>query len=159
MSIAFSAGELLDIAVGIEKRGIAFYEAMVTATKSEAARELFRDLAAMEQRHVEVFQNMRTEKDKYELSTGTDDEYGDYLKALVNTAVFTDEAAAAELAGKTESDVAAIDIGIAAEKDSLLFYYHMKEILPAAATAAVQQIITEEKLHLSQLTGIKKSFV
>jgi len=53
----------------------------------------------------------------------------------------------------------AIDIerrGISAEKDSLLFYYEMKENVPHHAAPVIDRIIAEEKLHLRQLSEVKK---
>ncbi len=45
---------------------------------------------------------------------------------------------------------------IIAEMDSILFYYEMKDIMPQRAQPMVNKIITEEKLHLRQLSTLKK---
>ena len=50
MSISFSGSELINIALGIEGRGVAFYESRADATKNANAREVFRYLADMERR-------------------------------------------------------------------------------------------------------------
>jgi len=55
-----------------------------------------------------------------------------------------------------DSDIKAIELSISAEKDSILFYYNMKELMPKGAQATVNKIITEEKLHLRQLSELKK---
>ena len=38
MSISFSGSELVNIAIGIERRGIAFYDIMTKSTKNAATR-------------------------------------------------------------------------------------------------------------------------
>ncbi len=156
MSIAFSGGELIDIAIGIEKQGIAFYDVMAGSTRESSTRELFIRLANAEREHARIFGEMLGEAEKYVRPEEQSQEYNDYVRALVNNAVFTDEMATSELAARTDNDMAAIEIGINAEKDSILFYYSMQEILPPPAAPILAKIIAEERLHLSQLTELKK---
>ncbi|MBA7698443.1 hypothetical protein ES703_107120 [subsurface metagenome] len=67
MTIAFSASELINIAVGIERRGIAFYDTMVKSTENAEARDIFRYLADMERMHIHIFQSMLGEADEYQI--------------------------------------------------------------------------------------------
>jgi len=41
MSISFYGNELINIAIGIERRGLAFYDVMAKSTGNAAAREIF----------------------------------------------------------------------------------------------------------------------
>jgi rubrerythrin len=159
MSIAFSGGELIDIAIGIEKQGIVFYDVMARSTKQLIARDLFIHLAEAERVHAETFRGMLDTIEKYTPLEDQLREYGDYLQALVNNAVFTDEMATSELATHIDSEIEAVDIGISAEKDSILFYYYMKEILPPAGRTILEKILNEEKSHLSQLNELKKKML
>ena len=156
MSIAFSIGELIDIAIGIERRGITFYDVMAKSTDNEIARRVFQELVEMERGHIEIFQNMLVESDKYQLAESASTEYTDYLNALVESAVFSDDMITSEMATQAESDIKAIELGISAEKDSILFYYQMKDIIPPSALPMINRIIAEEKSHLHQLSEIKK---
>ena len=61
-----------------------------------------------------------------------------------------------EMATRADSDIGAIELAISAEKDSILFYYEMKGAIPQRAQPTVNKIITEEKLHLRQLSELKK---
>lgn len=155
MSIAFSLEEIIKLAVGIEKQGIVFYDVMARSTQQPEARDLFKHLAEAERHHMTTFSNMLPQAAKSAPSVVSEGEYDDYLKALVNNAVFTDEMATNELATRTDSDVDALDIGINAEKDSILFYYYMRDVVPQSVLPAVNKIIGEEKEHLSQLSAIK----
>jgi rubrerythrin len=156
VSISFYGNELINIAIGIERRGIAFYDVLARSTKSVKAREIFQYLVGMERDHIRIFQGMLDEADKYEVPEAYAGEYGAYLQALVDSAVFTDDMVTSELATKSESDLAAVELGIGAEKDSILFYYEMREIVPKPARSKIDKIIAEEKLHLRQLTELKK---
>ena len=156
MSISFSGSELVNIAIGIERRGIAFYDIMTKSTKNAATRDVFQYLADMEREHIRIFQGMLAEADKYQIPETYAGEYTAYLQALVDSAVFTDDFVTSEMATKTNSDIEAMELAIGAEKDSILFYYEMKDIMPQRAQPTVNKIIAEEKSHLRQLSELKK---
>jgi len=156
MSIAFSIGELIDIAIGIERRGITFYDVMAKSTDNEIARRVFQGLVEMEREHIQIFQDMLGEADKYQLVESATAEYTDYLQALIDSAVFTDDMITSEMATQADSDIKAVELGISAEKDSILFYYQMRDIMPPPALPMINRIIAEEKSHLRQLSEIKK---
>ncbi len=156
MSISYHGNELINIAIGIERRGIAFYDIMSRSTENAATRSVFQYLVGMEQEHIKIFQDMLSEADKYETPETYAGEYEAYLQALVDSAVFIDDLAASEMASQVDSDIKALELGISAEKDSILFYYNMKELMPQRAQAAVNKIITEEKSHLRQLSEFRK---
>ena len=157
MSISFSGSELINIAIGIEKRGVAFYDIMAKSSENATTRDIFQYLANMEREHIQIFQSMLTEADKYQIPETYTEEYATYLQALVNSAVFTDDMVTSEMATQADSDIEALELAIGAEKDSILFYYEMKDIMPKRAQPTVDKIITEEKLHLRQLSELKKS--
>lgn len=156
MSISFSGSELINIAIGIERRGIAFYEVMARSTKNTVARDVFQYLADMERHHVRIFQDMLGEADKYQLPETRAGEYTAYLQALVDSAVFTDDMVTSEMATRAESGIETLELAINAEKDSILFYYEMKDIMPERAQPTVNKIIAEEKAHLRQLSELKR---
>ena len=159
MSISFSGSELINIAIGIERRGIVFYDVMAKSTENATAREVFHYLADMERQHVQIFQDMLAEADKYQFSETQAGEYTAYLQALVDSAVFTDDLVTSEMATQAESDIEALELAIGAEKDSILFYYQMRDIMPQRAQPTVNKVICEEKSHLRQLSELKKKLV
>ena len=156
MPISFSGSELINIAIGIEGRGIVFYDVMAKSSEKEAAREVFSYLADMERGHIETFKAMLEGADKFQISADESGQYTAYLSALVDSAVFSDDLVTSEMAAQAESDAAALELAIRAEKDSVLFYYEMKEVMPKRAQATVDNIIAEEKSHLRQLSELKK---
>ncbi len=157
MSISFSGSELINIAIGIERRGIAFYDIMTKSTENAAARNVFQYLADMERQHIQIFQGMLGEANKYQPSETYAEEYAAYLQALVDNAVFVDDMVTSEMATQADSDIEAVELAISAEKDSILFYYEMKDIMPQRAQPTVNKIVTEEKSHLKQLAELKRN--
>ena len=156
MSITFSGSELINIAIGIEKRGIAFYDIMAKSTDNAIARDVFQHLVNMEREHIQIFQGMLDKADEYQLSETSTGEYTDYFQSLVDSAVFTDDMITSEMATQADSDIKALELAIDAEKDSILFYYEMRDIMPQRAHPAINKIIVEEKTHLRQLSELKK---
>jgi len=148
VSVSFSGNELIDIAIGIERRGIAFYDIMTRSTDSAEARDIFQHLADMEREHMQIFEAMRNQSEKFQPAETYEGEHEAYLQALADSAVFTDDVITSELASQADSDIEALELAINAEKDSLLFYYQIQP--------TVDRILTEEKSHLTQLTALKK---
>ena len=159
VSISFSVSELINIAIGIERKGIAFYDIMAKSTENTAARGVFHCLTDMEREHVKIFQSMLNEADKYQPSETLTEEHTDYLQALVDNAVFTDAQITSEMAIQADSDMKALEFAIGVEKDSILFYYEMRDIMPKQAYPILNGIIAEEKSHLKQLFELKKELV
>lgn len=156
MSISFSGSELINIAIGIERRGIAFYDVMTKSTQNASARDVFRYLTDMERQHIKIFQSMLGEADKYQIPNAIAGEYTVYFQTLVDSAVFTDDFVTSQMATRVSSDIGAVELAISAEKDSILFYYEMKDIMPQRARLTINKIAAEEKLHLRQLSELKK---
>ena len=154
MTDSFAGSDLINIAIGIERNQIAFYDIMSMSTENAETSDIFRHLAQMERQHIQIFQGMLDESNTYpEIEN---EEYMSYLQTLADNAVFTDELVTSELATQADSDIKALELAIAAEKDSLLFYYQMRDMIPRQAYPAVSKIIDEEKSHLSQLSELKK---
>ena len=159
MAIFFSGSELVNIAIGIEKSGLAFYQSLVKKEKDVMARGAYKYLAEMEEKHIETFQSMLDTVGEYKPPEMYTEEYDLYLKALVDSAVFTDDKVAREMAEKAASSAEAIQIALRAEKDSILFYSEMRNLVRERDRGVVDRIIEEEKSHLRQLSDLKRKMV
>jgi len=156
MAIFFSGSELVNIAIGIEKSGLAFYQSLVKKEKDVMARGAYKYLAEMEEKHIKTFQSMLGAVGEYKPPEMYTEEYDLYLKALVDSAVFTDDKVAREMAEKAASSAEAIQIALGAEKDSILYYSEMRNLVRERDREVVNRIIEEEKSHLRQLSDLKK---
>jgi rubrerythrin len=159
MSVIFSGDELIKIAIDIERRGISFYDVMAKSTDNEMARAAFDGLAAMEREHLVVFQNMLAENRADRTENVLEQQYPGYVQALIDEAVFSNDLITSEMAMQADNDIKAIELGITAEKDSILFYYEIKENLAPRDIPVMERIIAEEKSHLQQLSEIKKKIL
>ncbi len=156
MSIVFSGSDLINIAIDIERRGIMFYDIMAKSTDNEDARAVFEGLVEMERQHIKIFEDMLDEADKHPPQEASTRGYSEYLQVVLDDAVFTDDMITSEMATQADSDIKALELGMRAEKDSILFYYEMRDSLPRRTVPMLDRIIAEEKSHLQQLSEIKK---
>jgi len=157
MSIDFNIDEILAVAVRIEQNGARFYTRAADTAATASARALFRGLAALEQVHEKTFAHMRAELTPEERQPTTfdpDHEAGAYLKALADGRVFDVNAdPVCKLTGReTARDVLTMAIDL--EKDSILFYLGMKDMVPERlGRGKIEDVIKEEMRHIAVLSG------
>jgi rubrerythrin len=156
MGVFFTGRELVEIAIGIERNGAIFYDSLVNSTQDVMVRGAYKYLADKEREHVEIFHNMLGSVGEYQPPETHTEEYALYLKALVDSAVFTDDQVARAMAQKVSSDAEAIQIALGAEKDSILFYSEMRDLVRSSDREVIDKIIAEEKSHLRHLSEFKK---
>jgi len=157
MPLEFSAGEVLEMACQIERNGARFYRKAAEAAPDEARRRKLLDLAAMEEEHLATFTGMARALSERERTTPVydpDNLAGQYLRALADARVFDVSAdPAAQLTGG-ESLESVLLTAIQLEKDSIVFYVGMCEMVPQElGRDTVRAVITEEMQHVVTLTG------
>jgi rubrerythrin len=156
MAVFFSGSELLEIAMGIERNGMAFYQALADKTGKKDIKDVYAYLAGEEKKHLDTFQGMSDSLGQAKPPETYGDEYMLYLKSLVDSAVFSSVAEAQQKAGKLSNEIEALDTGIQAEKDSILFYIELQNLVRERDSKVVLHVLDEEKKHLRQLWDLKK---
>jgi rubrerythrin len=152
---AFTAAEAIEMAMDIEKNGEAFYNAVAAKSSDPDVKALFRDLALQEQGHYKIFQKMLKDVTPApDLPVDIYDEYQIYVQAALDNALFAgpDKALAmAEQAGDKETAVRA---ALGFEKDTLLFFYDVRDMVSEKDQAVISGVIREEKRHVRRLVGM-----
>jgi len=155
MSIAFNADEVFEMAEEIERNGAKFYREAAGKTKNPEVHEMFLNMASMEDGHMRTFQEMRkglSEQEKGETAYDPYDEASLYLQALADSKGFEGmRSPTQKLTGK-ESVGELLEIAIGAEKNSVLYYVGLKDLVPVGAGRdKVEAIIREEIRHIADL--------
>jgi rubrerythrin len=148
-----TAAEALKWALEIEKNGEAFYNTVAAKSADPEVKALFEDLAAQERGHYQVFQKMLEEvKPEPDLSNVEYDEYQTYLQVALDRALFAGPDKGLTLAKQAQDLATALRAAMGFEKDTLLFFYDLREMMVSEAERrAVSDIILEEKAHLRRL--------
>jgi rubrerythrin len=155
MSVTFNADEVFEMAEQIERNGTKFYREAAANASDRQIKDMFLRFASMEDTHLRTFQQMRkslSEREKEETTFDPEGEASLYLQALADSRGFEGrKSSRVKLTGQ-ESTQELFDIAIAAEKNSVLYYVGLKELVPAeAGRDKVEAIIREEIGHLAEL--------
>ena len=149
-----TAAEALKWAMEIEKNGEVFYNDVAAKSADLEVRALFEDLAAQERGHYRVFQQMleRVRPDPDLSSVGVQyDEYQAYIQVVLADALFAGPDKGLTLAKRAQDRETALRAAMGFEKDTLLFFYDLREMVSEAERGAISDVILEEKAHLRRL--------
>jgi rubrerythrin len=153
MSAKFNAAEILDMAAQIETKGAKFYRK--AAKHNVAGRELLLQIASQEDLHYKIFADMR--KALAPSEKGGYDPYGEtdlYVKAMVDGFAFEINKDPAESLTGKESLQDLLKTAIQMEKDSIVFYLGLKQMVPPAFGAKkLDAVIKEELTHIAWLSN------
>ena len=158
MAIVFNADEVFEMAVRIENNGAAFYRKAAGLQSDIKNQKFLEGLANMEDRHEKIFTDMRTtltEKDKEPKVFDPFDEVSQYLAAMADTMGGEGSPSVADTLTGNESLEEILNIAVGLEKDSILFYLGIKDLIPAqSGKDRIDEIIKEERRHVIQLSKL-----
>jgi rubrerythrin len=157
MGDTFAGSEIVELGIQIEKNGRDFYNILIGQSKNQPAKEVFKYLAVEEEKHLVVFQKILDSVHKYQPIESYPAEYFAYMNALASEYIFTRKSKGKEIAQKTKSDIQAIGLGIGFEKDSIIFYEGMKQVVRKVEREVINELIRQEQRHLQKLIDLKRN--
>ena len=150
MVFVFNADEVFEMAEQIERNGAAFYRQ--AAKQFPAQQRLLTIIAEQEDKHGATFSALRrqlTSKDQEAPVYDPGQEAGDYLKAMADRRVVDVSRRPKDMLKGTESFADILGIAVGMEKDSIVFYVGMQDMVsPAMGRDKLDLIIKEEKKHI-----------
>ncbi len=150
----FSANQMIDIAIQTEQAGYAFYQAAVEATDSPQVRALCEWLAEEEQVHERVFHHMGQQLPPETEPKEWPAERAEFIDALLGSRFMpSPEQAQALVQDMSAQDI--LDFALNFEKDTIIFFYEMRDMVPDSAVDQVNGTIAEEKAHVSRILKAK----
>ena len=151
MTYNFNADEIFEMAEQIERNGASFYRRSAESIADPAEKKLLLDLAAMEDEHEKTFADLRaglSEKEKFTNLFDPEGETALYLRALADIRVFFEK----KIDMSSMEEI--LKEAILAEKDSIVFYLGMKEMVPVnSGKTKIDAIIKEEMAHIKLLSS------
>ena len=156
MSIDFNADEVFEMAEQIERNGALFYRSASDAGFDQQISDKLLELAEMEDCHEKIFATMRAELDSKETESLTFDPEGQverYLSAMANSSIFDQSVDPADkVRGKSIEQV--LNIALETEKESILFYLGLENLVPKRlGKGKVDGIVKEEMAHVALING------
>lgn len=151
----FNVQQVLEMAIRIEENGAAFYRKAASIKESFTDKEFFEALARVEDRHKFSFESMQKKQStlgKTQIDCGSAEVLSLYLKAMADTHGGEGNRDSVNLLTGQESIEEIISMAIELEKESILFYIELKDILVTPyGQEMITKIINEEKQHIAQL--------
>lgn len=161
MAIKFNAGEVLDMAVKIERNGARFYRKAAEGFDDERVKKMLNELAAWEDGHELTFKAIKEDLDSADRESVVFDPNGDaplYLGAMADGNVFRVDLDPSESLTGNESIEEVLRKAIGLEKDSIVFYLGLREIVPEKlGRDKVDHILKEEMGHITYLNNELKA--
>jgi rubrerythrin len=152
----FSAGEIFQMGVEIEKNGKAFYTACAHAAANDAVKKLCEELAHWENEHVAIFERLKNKlppEASLETTHDPDNELATYLKAAADGHVFVAAKDIGALVAAANTPAKMLGTALTFEKDSVVVYTAMSRMVSEhLGKKDLEKIIDEELKHISILT-------
>lgn len=155
MSVTYNAEEILEIACQIERNGARFYRQAAELVADAESRKLLLELAGMEDDHERTFTRLRADiTARTELLGHESEEAVLYLRAVAGAKVFPEDQAVDSRLKPGISLKEILRIAIAHEKDSIVYYQGVRDLIPPdLGKDKVEAIIKEEMSHVVTLSA------
>ena len=157
MMYDFSADEVFQMAIRIEEGGAAFYRKAASLQSDASSLGFLEKLATMEDHHRTTFEKMRkrlTDMEKQKTVFDPEGELGLYLQSMADRHGGEGSPVAADALTGDETLDEIIKTAIGLEKESILFYVGLKDMVPAEyGKEKIEEIIREEQRHIVQLNA------
>ena len=155
MGNIFAGSEVVELGIQIEKNGKDFYQALAAQSKVPKARDTFVFLAKEEEKHISVFQSILGRTQGYEPPQSYPGEYLAYMNALASDQVFTQKDKGRGVALAIKTDKEAVNMAMGFEKDSIIFYQGMKDMVPGHEQKIIDELIAQEQAHVIRLSALR----
>jgi rubrerythrin len=159
MSQIFNASEVFEMAEQIERDGGRFYRRAADSVQGEKEKGFLTRLAEMENEHEKLFVKLRRDaglegdKEFPDLESQT----AAYLQAMAEGKVFGDIKDMSLKITPSTPVKKIIDIAIGFEKDTIVFFSAMKNLIPESlGREKIDTLIKEEISHIAILLEEKK---
>ncbi len=157
MGNTFNAGEIFEMAIEIERNGAKFYRKAAEGKAGATSKSLLLGLADMEVQHERTFAAMRGLLTTVENASATfdpDDEAALYLRAIADGHVFPVKVDPSAVLNGRESAADVLKVAIGLEKDSIIFYLGIQDLVgKVLGRDKIDHIIREEMTHVTILSA------
>ena len=153
----FRAGDVLGMAVELERQGLSFYQTCLkVAGLDPDIKQVFEFLADQERLHMETFNQMKTRVPDHRLPESYPGEMRSYLDGFVRKRFFYEHETARNDAAGMQNPFETIAFAVEFEKRSISFYENIKATVRASEIGIIDEIIEQERNHIRRLTELKQ---
>lgn len=155
MSYLLDVKEILEFAVHIEERGYEFYVEAMKKFNDPRATQLFQYLADEEFKHEKVFRKLLANEGGLRRQEA-DSEYRDYMKEFVKAHPLAERRTVRDRLSRMAEPEQVLELAMEFEKESIIFFTQLKELVAPGRSRAVEKVIHEEMGHLRKVSQMKR---
>lgn len=153
----YNGDEVLEIAQQIERNGERFYRHAADIVTDETARKILTQLAEWEVRHKAIFAELQKGMSSEQLTDpgwyDPNHEGAQYLQMIAGSEVFRSDLDPETVLPAGSDACRAFEVAIGLEKESVVFYTAMRNVVPETlGREQLEAIIDEELKHVRILT-------
>jgi len=141
--------------VHIEERGYEFYVEAMKKFSDPLATRLFQYLADEEFKHEKVFKKLLAGEGGMRRQEA-DPEYRDYMKEFVKAHPLAEQRTARGRLSRMSEAEQVLELAMEFEKESIVFFTQLKELVAPGRARAVEKVIHEEMGHLRKVLQMKR---
>ena len=161
MPITFNANEIFEMAEEMERNGARFYRKAAENTSDDQTKQMLLNMADMEDDHLKTFEEMRKELSGQEKGWTTfdpDNQSVLYLQSMADARGYEGKITPTKELTGSETPKEILETALNSEKESIVFYFGLKGLVPVkAGRDKVEAIIIEELSHITTLLNKLKS--
>ncbi len=161
MGVTFSADEIFEMAEEMERNGAKFYRKAAENASDEKTKQMLLDMANMEDGHLKTFKEMREQlsgQEKGWTVFDPDNQSVLYLQAMADARGYEGKITPTKELTGSETPKEILETALNSEKESVVFYFGLKGMVPVrAGRDKVEAIIIEELSHITTLLNKLKS--
>lgn len=160
MVITFTADEIFEMVEEVERNAVEFYSEAVERSLDEDTKKLLLEMVATENEHLKTYQYMRKELASEEKMASFDSDKRSvmYLQTIADARTWEGRRSPMQEFSGNETTRQILEIALNAEKEMVVFYFGLKDLVSTKANKnKVEQIIIEELGHISALLKKLKS--
>jgi rubrerythrin len=161
MGVTFNANEIFEMAEEMERNGAKFYRKAAQNASDNQTKQMLLDMADMEDGHLKTFEEMREQLSGQEKGWTTfdpDNQSVLYLQAMADARGYEGKITPTKELTGSETPGEILETALNSEKESVVFYFGLKGMVPVrAGRDKVEAIIIEELSHITTLLNKLKS--
>ncbi len=161
MPTTFNANEIFEMAEEMERNGAKFYRKAAENASDDQTKQMLLDMADMEDGHLKTFEEMRGQlsgQEKGWTIFDPDNQSALYLQAMADARGYEGKITPTKELTGNEATKEILEIALNSEKESVVFYFGLKGLVPIrAGRDKVEAIIIEELSHITTLLNKLKS--